>query len=62
MVLQESRLLPNSLRVIGFGHTCGGIMKEICESDVDWTSTLDALRALVSFSVTAVTANTSSTY
>ena len=49
MVEQNSRLLPNSIRIIGMGHTCGGIMKELCESTDDWPRRLEQLRSLVSF-------------
>jgi len=47
LVDQSSRLFPNSIRIIGFGHTCGGIMKTACESYEDWPSILDKCRSIV---------------
>jgi len=42
-------LMQEAIRIIGFGHTMGGIMKDICEADEDWPKLLDMLRALCRF-------------
>jgi len=49
LVNHDARLMHEAIRIIGFGHTMGGIMKEICEADDDWPKILDHLRALCRF-------------
>ena len=49
LVDRNSRLMPNALRAIGFGHTMGGIMKNICASHIAWPEILEKLRALCRF-------------
>ena len=46
---QNSRLMPNSLRVIGIGHTAGGIVKEVVNSYPAWPVIDVQIRSLVRF-------------
>jgi len=48
-VLQSSRMWSNAIRIIGFGHTFGGIMYAVCNQAVAWPDRLSKLRALVHF-------------
>ena len=40
------RLFPHALRVIGWSHTCGGIMKYLVKQVPQWPSVLDELRCV----------------
>jgi hypothetical protein len=43
------RLMPNAIRLIGVGHTVGGMIYTLCSSDRHWPEINDHLRALVHF-------------
>ena len=49
-VNKDSRLMPNSLRVGGWSHSCGNIVKEVCVYFPRYPEFLTYLRALCRFS------------
>ena len=49
MIVQTSRQCPNALRVVGWNHTLGGIMKAVCEQCPGWPQIISDLRAMTNF-------------
>jgi len=58
--VEGTRLMKETLRIIGFGHTTGGIMKEIAEADPDYPKYLEQMRTLCRFLEIGVIVSTSS--
>jgi len=53
LVNMSQRWLPNAVRISGWSHTMGNIMRHTAESDLRWPRILAQMRALVSFSAIA---------
>jgi len=49
VVERNLRLMPESIRIIGMGHTTGGMMKSVCAILGDWNERLDGIRCMVKF-------------
>ena len=45
----NARLFPNAIRIIGIGHTVGGMIYAVCNSHPDWPRMNEEIRALVHF-------------
>ena len=45
----QSRLFPHALRIAGWSHALGNIMKEVAESSVEWPKYISYMRALIRF-------------
>jgi hypothetical protein len=46
LVDYSKRLFPNALRIAGWSHVIGGVMKQVANRSPTWPSILDSLRAL----------------
>jgi len=49
LIDRARRLFPAALRISGWSHTCGGIMKAVCKKVVSWPEQLDRIRCLCRF-------------
>ena len=47
LVKADQQWLPNALRLLGWSHTFGGIMKHTAESTARWPGILQKMRDLV---------------
>jgi hypothetical protein len=49
LVMHAERLFPEAIRLVGWSHTLGGVMKKVCDVAPTWPVILSAIRCLCSF-------------